>query len=188
MPLLMTPMIRPPTTAPTTVPTPPVTAAPPMKHAAIASSSNMFPAPGWAPLDRAEYTLIHRSVFWWRLTGLLACDSGFGRGWTGGLAGSSTWVLGRAAGAGRSTGPPGVGSPQGLGDGPLRRAPRLAGHRAAAAARRGADPGGQLPARTPRAGRQSQGRVRDGADRPEPGLATGLLRVRDHLRWDLADR
>ena len=44
MPLLITAMIRPPTMAPTTVPTPPVTAAPPMKQAAIASSSNMLPA------------------------------------------------------------------------------------------------------------------------------------------------
>ena len=35
--------------------------------------------------------------------------------------------------------------PEGLGDGPLRRSPGLPGHRAAAAARRGADPGGQLP-------------------------------------------
>ncbi len=40
--------------APTTVPTPPVTAAPPMKAAAIASSSNMVPAAGWAPLERDE--------------------------------------------------------------------------------------------------------------------------------------
>ena len=42
--------------APTTVPTPPVTAAPPMNAAAIASSSNMLPALGWAPLDRDEKT------------------------------------------------------------------------------------------------------------------------------------
>ena len=54
MPLDMTAMIRPPMIAPWTLPTPPVTAAPPMKAAAIASSSNMLPAPGWALLERAE--------------------------------------------------------------------------------------------------------------------------------------
>ena len=54
MPLLMTAMIRPPTIAPVTRPTPPVVDAPPMKHAAIASSSNMFPAAGCAALDRDE--------------------------------------------------------------------------------------------------------------------------------------
>ena len=40
--------------APTTVPTPPVTAAPPMNTAAMASSSNMLPAAGCAPLEREE--------------------------------------------------------------------------------------------------------------------------------------
>ena len=62
---------------------------------------------------------------------------------------------------------PAWGHRKGLGDGPLRRAPRLGGDRAAPAARRGAAPGGQLPARTPRAGRQPPGGVRDGADRPD---------------------
>ena len=40
--------------APTIVPTPPVTAAPPMKAAAMASSSAPVPAAGWAPLVYAE--------------------------------------------------------------------------------------------------------------------------------------
>src|SRR5690606_27383372 len=56
MPFDMTAMMRPPTIAPVTVPMPPVTAAPPMKQAAMASSSNMLPAAGWAALDRAENT------------------------------------------------------------------------------------------------------------------------------------
>ena len=46
MPLFSTPMIRPPMIAPVTVPMPPVTAAPPMKAAAMASSSKPVPAPG----------------------------------------------------------------------------------------------------------------------------------------------
>ena len=54
MPLDITAMIRPPMIAPCTLPMPPVTAAPPMKAAAIASSSNMLPAPGWAEFERAE--------------------------------------------------------------------------------------------------------------------------------------
>src|SRR5215208_649904 len=53
MPLLRTPMIRPPIKAPVTVPMPPVTAAPPMKTAAMASSSKPVPAPGSAELLRA---------------------------------------------------------------------------------------------------------------------------------------
>src|SRR5215207_370311 len=53
MPLLRTPMIRPPIKAPVTVPIPPVTAAPPMKTAAMASSSKPVPAPGSAELLRA---------------------------------------------------------------------------------------------------------------------------------------
>ena len=52
MPLLITAMIRPPMIAPTTLPTPPCTAAPPMKAAAMASSSNMLPAVGLAWLSR----------------------------------------------------------------------------------------------------------------------------------------
>src|SRR5699024_1669302 len=54
MPLALTALIRPPMIAPWALPTPPVTAAPPMKAAAIASSSNMLPAPGWALFERAE--------------------------------------------------------------------------------------------------------------------------------------
>ncbi len=53
MPLLSTPMIRPPIMAPVTVPMPPVTAAPPMNTAAMASSSNPLPAEGSAELLRA---------------------------------------------------------------------------------------------------------------------------------------
>src|SRR5215212_1391119 len=53
MPLLRTPMIRPPIKAPVTVPMTPVTAAPPMKTAAMASSSKPVPAPGSAELLRA---------------------------------------------------------------------------------------------------------------------------------------
>lgn len=34
----------------------------------------------------------------------------------------------------------------------------------------------------------ARGGVREGADRSEPGLAAGLLRVRDHDRWDVEDR
>src|SRR3712207_8271596 len=52
MPLLMTAMIRPPVMAPTTLPTPPCTAAPPMKAAAMASSSKLKPAVGPAWLSR----------------------------------------------------------------------------------------------------------------------------------------
>ena len=52
MPLLITAMIRPPVTAPTTLPTPPCTAAPPMNAAAIASSSKLVPAVGPAWLSR----------------------------------------------------------------------------------------------------------------------------------------
>ena len=49
IPLLITATIRPPTMAPTTLPTPPCTAAPPMNAAAMASSSNDVPAvgPAW---------------------------------------------------------------------------------------------------------------------------------------------
>jgi hypothetical protein len=39
MPLFITPMMKPPITAPITLPKPPVAEAPPMKHAAITSSS-----------------------------------------------------------------------------------------------------------------------------------------------------
>ena len=46
-------MTRPPMTAPMMVPTPPVTDAPPMNEAAIASSSNALPAPGVAACRRA---------------------------------------------------------------------------------------------------------------------------------------
>src|SRR5690606_13715142 len=56
IPLFSTPMIRPPVIAPTIRPTPPCTAAPPMKAAAIASSSNRFPAPGPAEFSRPVKT------------------------------------------------------------------------------------------------------------------------------------
>jgi hypothetical protein len=50
------------------------------------------------------------------------------------------------------------------------------------------DPARRVPARTSPPRRAPQGRVRDGADGPEPGVATGLLRVRDHRRWHMAPR
>src|SRR5919107_1467646 len=53
IPLLITAMIRPPVIAPTTLPTPPCTAAPPMNAAAMASSSKEVPAVGPAWLRRA---------------------------------------------------------------------------------------------------------------------------------------
>ena len=46
-------MTRPPTIDPMTVPTPPVTAAPPMKTAAMASNSQPTPSKGPEALDRA---------------------------------------------------------------------------------------------------------------------------------------
>ena len=49
-------MTRPPMMAPITVPTPPVTAAPPMKAAAMASSSKLVPAFGLAAVRRAVVT------------------------------------------------------------------------------------------------------------------------------------
>src|SRR4051812_28044119 len=52
MPLLITAMMRPPVMAPTTLPTPPCTAAPPMNAAAIESSSKLVPAVGPAWLSR----------------------------------------------------------------------------------------------------------------------------------------
>ena len=45
-------MTSPPMMAPTTVPTPPVTAAPPMKTAAIASSSQPVPSNGPEAVER----------------------------------------------------------------------------------------------------------------------------------------
>ena len=54
--LFSTPITKAPTTAPTIVPTPPEAEAPPIKQAAIASSSNIFPASGEEALKRAgEY-------------------------------------------------------------------------------------------------------------------------------------
>ncbi len=75
---------------------------------------------------------------------------------------------------------PRVGPPQSVGDVPLGRPPGLAGH--AAASRRAPAVGSELPARTPTGRRPPQGCVRDRAHGAEPGLAAGLLRVRDH-RW-----
>ena len=54
MMLLMTAISRPPIIAPPTRPMPPVVEAPPMKQAAIASSSRPLPAPGWAAFIREE--------------------------------------------------------------------------------------------------------------------------------------
>ncbi len=53
MPLFMTPMMKAPITAPMILPTPPVADAPPMKQAAITSSSKPRPALGVAELRRA---------------------------------------------------------------------------------------------------------------------------------------
>src|SRR5690606_29057740 len=54
MMLLITAISRPPIIAPPTRPMPPVVEAPPMKQAAIASSSTPLPAPGWAAFIRDE--------------------------------------------------------------------------------------------------------------------------------------
>ena len=56
MPLFITPMMKAPTTAPITVPTPPAIEAPPMKTAAITSSSNPTPALGVALFSRRGST------------------------------------------------------------------------------------------------------------------------------------
>ena len=56
-PMLSTPMISAPTMAPEMRPIPPVTAAPPMKHAAIASSSYPVPAEATAAPAREELTM-----------------------------------------------------------------------------------------------------------------------------------
>ena len=53
MPLFMMPMTKAPMTAPVTLPTPPEADAPPMKQAAMTSSSNEVPALGVAVLSRA---------------------------------------------------------------------------------------------------------------------------------------
>jgi len=67
------------------------------------------------------------------------------------------------------------------------RARRVPGHDPAAAARRGPDPSGHLPARTPPARCPQEGRVRDGADRPDTCVwQLDNSRVRDHQWWDLA--
>ena len=62
IPLLRTPISRPPTIAPTTVPIPPVVDAPPIKHAAIASSSNPFPPFGVAEFNRPVNTMPARAA------------------------------------------------------------------------------------------------------------------------------
>ena len=56
MPLFMTPMTKAPITAPTTLPKPPVVDAPPIKHAAMTSSSMPSPAFGVAVFRRAAKT------------------------------------------------------------------------------------------------------------------------------------
>ncbi|MNM38037.1 hypothetical protein D3C81_487840 [compost metagenome] len=53
MPLFITPMMKAPMTAPITLPTPPEAEAPPMKQAAITSSSKPVPALGVAVFRRA---------------------------------------------------------------------------------------------------------------------------------------
>ncbi len=53
MPLFSRPMMRPPMIAPGTEPMPPVTAAPPMNTAAMASSSKPLPAPGAREVELA---------------------------------------------------------------------------------------------------------------------------------------
>ena len=53
MPLFITPMMKAPITAPITLPTPPEADAPPMKQAAITSSSKPRPALGVAVFRRA---------------------------------------------------------------------------------------------------------------------------------------
>jgi transposase InsO family protein len=77
----------------------------------------------------------------------------------------------------------GVGAPQDLGDGPPRRASGDGLDGAADPRRRRASAQGALPARTPPARPAAQGCVRRTTDRTEPGLAAGLLRVRDHHGW-----
>ena len=56
MPLFITPMTKAPITAPITLPTPPEAEAPPMKQAAITSSSKPRPALGVAVFRRAANT------------------------------------------------------------------------------------------------------------------------------------
>ena len=53
MPLFMTPMTKAPITTPRTLPTPPEADAPPMKQAAMTSSSKELPALGVAELSLA---------------------------------------------------------------------------------------------------------------------------------------
>ncbi|MNY75908.1 hypothetical protein D3C86_2153240 [compost metagenome] len=53
MPLFITPMMKAPITAPVILPTPPEAEAPPMKQAAMTSSSKPTPAFGVAELSRA---------------------------------------------------------------------------------------------------------------------------------------
>ena len=56
MPLFITPMTKAPITAPSTLPTPPEAEAPPMKQAAMTSSSKPRPAFGVAVFRRAANT------------------------------------------------------------------------------------------------------------------------------------
>ena len=55
-------MTRPPTIEPMTVPTPPLTAAPPMNTAAIASSSQPTPSNGPEALERATNIMPARAA------------------------------------------------------------------------------------------------------------------------------
>ena len=61
-PLLSTAMTRPPMIEPTTVPTPPETAAPPMKTAAMASSSQPTPSLGPDAVERATNIMPARAA------------------------------------------------------------------------------------------------------------------------------
>ncbi|GMA40895.1 hypothetical protein GCM10025883_29400 [Mobilicoccus caccae] len=62
IPLLSTAMTSPPMMDPTTVPTPPLTAAPPMKTAAMASSSQPVPSNGPEAVDRATKIMPARAA------------------------------------------------------------------------------------------------------------------------------
>ena len=61
MPLFITPITNAPITAPSTLPTPPEADAPPMKQAAMTSSSNPVPGLGRRGVQaRGEYQTGHR--------------------------------------------------------------------------------------------------------------------------------
>ena len=83
---------------------------------------------------------------------------------------------------------PGVGAPEGVGNGPARRPPPVGLDGAADPGRGRPAPQGRLPARTPQPGPGEEGRFRGATNRPEPGVAARLLRDRDPDRRDLAGR